>query len=251
MFTIIDRYLLRRPLPFDDWTIFSRRIDGANPGAPVIFFLPWHTPYWLARRIGLICSAFTACYELAPALVSSEPERSVSALKRVSDDAEALLKSLNIVGSATRIVGYSLGTYPATYLANRLGACLYSIAPADRGDLMIWQSPAARIVRDRAMAKGYCEDDYVQAMKGYNPIDNLGDLGRGSTFVFGASDPFIPPERSQSLVQAVRQNCRDAYILQASGGHVRTLAAGASYLRARLGSPKLHNISALQPSNAC
>lgn len=213
------------------------------PAIPIIYFLPWNTPFWLARRIGLICSQFAACYEMAPALVSSEPSRSVTALRKVTDDAMALVESLKLAGHSIRVVGYSLGTYPATYLANRLQARLYSIAPADRGDLMIWESPAARIIRERALAKGYGLEDYMKAMSGYNPIDNLEGLGSGSAFVVGNSDPFIPSQRSHALIDAVKRNCHAARIFQTGGGHVGTLLAGARYLRRelRLSQPKETN----------
>jgi pimeloyl-ACP methyl ester carboxylesterase len=247
MFMLLDRYLLRRPLALDDWTLTSTRIDGLNSAVPVIYFLPWNTPFWIAKKFGLIDSRFTACYELAPALVSSEPARCVEALKRVVEDAEGLLRSLNVLCSAVRIVGYSLGTYPATYLANRLRARLYSIAPADRGDLMIWESPAARIVRKRAQVKGYCLEDYVRAMVGYNPIDNLQGLGPGSAFIVGESDPFVPVQRSRALLNAVKRNSCGAHIVRTGGGHVRTLLAGARYLRREL---KLSRPSAAVPSHS-
>jgi pimeloyl-ACP methyl ester carboxylesterase len=250
MFALLDRYLLRRPVGLDDWTLSSVRIDGSRPAIPIIYFLPWNTPFWLARRIGLICGDFTACYELAPALVSSEPTRSVAALKKVTDDAEALLDSLKLVGRSIGVVGYSLGTYPATYLANRLRARLYSVAPADRGDLMIWESPAARPVRERALAKGYGLEDYKQAMSGYNPIDNLQSLEAGSAFIVGSSDPFVPAQRSHALIDAVRRNCRTARILETGRGHVSTLLAGARYLRRELRLLRCGEATAFQSASA-
>jgi pimeloyl-ACP methyl ester carboxylesterase len=250
MFTLIDRYLLRRPVSLDDSTVSAIRIDGQKTAVPTIYFLPWNTPYWLAKRLGLIRGPFTACYETAPALVSSEPVRSVLALKKIVADAEALLESLKITGTSVRIVGYSLGSYPATYLANRLQARLYSIAPADRGDLMIWQSPAARKIRERARAKGYRLEDYVEAMAGYNPVENLVGLAPSSTFVVGDCDPFVPAERSLALVEAVKRNCSTAKILKTTGGHVRTLLVGAWFLRRAFRKSRLDANAAFRLINA-
>jgi hypothetical protein len=250
MFSLIDHYLLRRPVSLDDWTVSAIRIDGQKMDVPTIYFLPWNTPYWLAKRIGLIRGPFTACYETTSALVSSEPARSVLALKNIIADAEALLKSQNVAGPSVRIVGYSLGTFPAIYLANRLRARLFSIAPADRGDLMIWQSPATRKIRERAHAKGYSLKDYIEAMAGYNPVENLAGLAPGSAFIIGDPDPFVPAERSRALMEAVRRSCSAAKILKTGGGHVRTVLSGAWYLRHALRSRQLDAYTAFQPVNA-
>ena len=148
MFDLLDLFLLRRGIPADDRTIDFRRIDG-NPHSKVIYFLPWHTPFSFAKQFGFIALDYLACYEIPPALVSSEPEFCVKALQGLVNDAEALLAANGVQPTEAIIVGLSVGNFPATYLANRIGARLCSVAPSDRADLMLWQSPAARIVKPR------------------------------------------------------------------------------------------------------
>src|SRR5262245_27395664 len=143
MFDFLDHLLLRRGIASDDQTLAFRRIDG-HPRSKVIYFLPWHTPLSVARHFGFTPLEFLACYEMPPAIVSSTPEYSVEAVKRMADDAGALLDQHGVRADEVLIVGLSVGSYPATYLANRIGARLCAVATADRADLMLWQSPAAR-----------------------------------------------------------------------------------------------------------
>lgn len=232
MFDLLDQYLLSRTPPRDERTITSRRIDGdALNGYDLLIFLPWNTPFWLAQRLGLVGHGFTACYELAPGMASARPECTVKALRWIVEDAEALLAPQR---RPVVVIGYSLGTYPAIYLANRLRTRIFAVAPADRGDLMIWQSPAAIDIRRRAQAVGLEFGDYARALRGCNPVDNLEGLTEGSAFVIGDADPFIPRERSQALIKQVRQRNPNVRIVKAKGGHLRTLVHGSRLVRAEL-----------------
>jgi len=91
MLDLLDLLLLRRGIPSDDQSLTFRRIDG-QPTAKVIYFLPWHTPFHVARHVGFTPLEFLACYEMPAAIVSSTPQLSVEAMHRLVDDAEALLE---------------------------------------------------------------------------------------------------------------------------------------------------------------
>jgi pimeloyl-ACP methyl ester carboxylesterase len=191
----------------------------------------------MAQRLGLVGSHYTACYELAPALVSSEPKRCVIAVNRLIDDAELALERSGYAGEPLSVVGYSLGSYPATLLANRLGARVYAVAAADRGDLMIWESAAAATIRRRAAAKGYTLEDFSKAMQGYHPVENLDQLATGSAFFLGRSDPFIPWQRTSALIEAMRGRSVPRLMLT-QGGHLQTLLYGARWVHQELGLPR-------------
>lgn len=230
MFDLIDRILIARRIGDDDWTLSSRRVDG-QPGARVIYFLPWNTSYRLARHAGFLPLPFLAAYEAPPSIVSSDPKLCVAAVNRLADDAVELVRANGLKGSDVLVVGLSVGTYPATYLANRLGARLCSVTSADRGDLMIWQSPAAWRVKQRALARGYCLLDYARALRGYNPIENLKGLASGSTFMIGVRDLLVPLPRSQKLVDAARSALPRVDVITTEAGHVRTLGLSAAVQR--------------------
>ena len=233
MFDILDLYLLRRGVPADDRTTSFRRFLG-NPASRVIFFLPWHTPFSIARQIGCVAVDYLACYEMPPAIVSSEPELSVRSMLGLIADAEQLLASCNATPEETTIVGLSVGNYPAIYLANRIGARVCAVAPADRADLMLWQSPAARLVKRRAIQRGVRLSHYSRAMLGCHPVGNLAGIGRNSMFVMGDRDPFIPTRRSEALLQAVASQAPTAQVVRLDAGHVKTLIASGQFQRSML-----------------
>src|SRR5207244_8815285 len=131
---------LRRCTPAAHCPLTFRRIAGNAP-SKVLYFLPWHTPFGIARQAGLTPLEFLACYEMPAAIVSSEPDLCLRALLALVTDAERLLAERSIAGKDALVIGLSVGSYPATYLANRIGARLCSVASADRADLAIWESP--------------------------------------------------------------------------------------------------------------
>jgi pimeloyl-ACP methyl ester carboxylesterase len=234
MFDFLDLLLLRRGIPSDDRTLTFRRIDGSEQ-SPVIYFLPWHTPYTIARQAGFTPLDFLAAYEMPRAIVSSEPELSVKAMLGLVDDAAKVLRDHGVAPAKATIVGLSVGTFPATYLANRIGARLCAVAGADRADLMFWQSPAARIVRRRAVQKGFRFADYAKAMLGYHPAHNLSGIHRKSLFVVGSRDPFIPPRRKAGLLRAIDAHAPSARVVSLDAGHFRTLMVSSRYQREMLG----------------
>ena len=234
MLDLLDLWLLRRGIPADDHTLTFRRIDG-NPNSKVIYFLPWHTPYYVARHLGFTPLEFLACYEMPPASVSSVPELSVEAMRGLVDDAEALIADRGICGQDVLVVGLSLGTYPATVLANRIGARLCAVAAADRADLMIWESPAARLVKRRALQRGLRLAHYAKVMRGWHPAHNLAGIASDSVFLMGERDPFIPPRRRAGLLQAIERFAPKVRVFKLAAGHVKTMASSAPYQCAMAG----------------
>jgi pimeloyl-ACP methyl ester carboxylesterase len=234
MLDLLDLFLLRRGIPSDDRTLAFRRIDG-EPTSRVIYFLPWNTPFYVAWHAGFTPLEFLACYEMPPAIVSSAPELSVEAMHRLIDDAESVLAAHGIRNGDAIIVGLSVGTYPATYLANRIGARLCAVAAADRADLMLWQSPAARLVKRRCLQRGLDLSHCSKVLAGFHPVQNLAALAPDSTFVVGDRDPFIPPRRSKGLLRAIQRHASSARVVKLKAGHVKTMIASAPYQRAMLG----------------
>jgi pimeloyl-ACP methyl ester carboxylesterase len=234
MLDLLDLILLRRGVPADDRSVAFRRIDG-EARSRVIYFLPWNTTYSLARQAGFTPLEFLAAYEMPRAIVSSDPELSVQALRGVVDDAEALLASKGIEPKDAVLVGLSVGSFAATYLANRIGARLCAVAPSDRADMMMWQSPAARIIKRRALQKGLRLAHYSRVMAGYHPIHNLAGIAPNSVFVMGRKDPFVPSPRRAALQRAIETNARDARIIKLDAGHFRTLVLSARHQLAMMG----------------
>jgi hypothetical protein len=247
MFDLLDLLLLNRGTPADDWTLAFRRIDG-NAASKVIYFLPWFTPFWFARQAGFAPLDFLAAYEMPPAIVSSEPAFCVRAMRGLVQDAERLLHKRRIKTEDAVIVGLSVGTYPATYLANRIGARLCSVASADRADVAIWESPATRIVRHRALKKGFRLAHYSELLQGSHPAQNLAGIAPNSVFVVGQRDPYIPPNCNAGLLQAIAKHVREAHVIKLDAGHFRTMMASGRYQRAMLGIEAMRRKIWLMPS---
>jgi len=246
MFDLVDMFLLRRGIPADDQSLSFRRIDG-HPASKVIYFLPWHTPFTLARCAAFLPLDFLAAYEMPPSIVSSEPALCAQAMLRLVADAEQVLAAHNVVGKDALIIGLSVGSYPATNLASRIGARVCVVASADRADLVIWESFATRIVKQRAMQKGYELAHYSEALLGTHPAEKLRCLGPNSLFVFGRRDPFIPAARGNGLLRAIDMHAPRAHIVKIQGGHFKTLIASGRYQCRMLGIESTRTWSSRMP----
>lgn len=175
-----------------------RRIDGNDPSGP-IYFLPWRTSFALALAVGMIgLKRWRACYELPLRFVSADPEQSAETIKSIQQDVD---RKIQTQGAPSLVIGFSIGTVPATLVASRYRLPLWSFASADRGDLMIWQSPAARKVRDEARHAGLDLHDFARSLRGLCPIDCVSGVDPRSRFVSGAFDRYIPRRRSQALMK--------------------------------------------------
>jgi pimeloyl-ACP methyl ester carboxylesterase len=174
---------------------------------------------------------FLACYEMPTAIVSSEPTLCVQAMLGLVADAERLLQDHCVPGKEAVIVGLSVGSYPATYLANRIGARLCSVASADRANLAVWQSPATQIVKRRALQKGFRLEHYSDAMAGSHPGQNLAGIAANSLFVIGERDPYVPPTRKAALLRAIELRARKAHVVKLDAGHFKTLMVSGRHQR--------------------
>ncbi len=201
----------------------------------MIYFLPWHTPFAFARRAGFLPLDFLACYEMPSAIISSQPDLCAQSLRDLVEDAERRLGAAGIRPQHALIVGLSIGSFPATFLANRTGARLCSVASADRADLALWQSPATHSIKSRALQAGIGLADYAAALFGVHPAHNLATIGQDSVFLLGRRDPFIPAERRAGLLQAIAASRPDAHVVTLDAGHFKTLVSSGRYQRAMLG----------------
>jgi pimeloyl-ACP methyl ester carboxylesterase len=234
----LGHVLLRGGLVGDDTSTEFRRIEG-NPNSRTVCFLPWCMPYRLAKTVGLVPCDYLVCYEMPGAIVSSEPDLCIRALRAVADDAMLVLHRARLRPEQVLVVGLSIGNGVATYFANAIGAQLCSIASADRGDLTLWESPASRHIKQRAEDKGYTLEDFTQAISGYHSIENLSNLAPGSRFIIGTRDEFVPEPRRNGLIAAVRRELPDCEITFLDETHIGTMAAALKQGIASIEADKL------------
>jgi pimeloyl-ACP methyl ester carboxylesterase len=225
----LDYIMMKSSGPLDDENLAYQRLIG-DTASNIICFLPWRTSIATARRIGFAPHKFMACYQLPPAIVSSEPELCAEAVERLVADSLVLLSQFKKKSDRMVVVGLSLGSAPATVLANLTGARLISVTSADRGDLMLWESPAASAVKLKAERKGYRLADFSRALEGYHPVQNLRQVRGDSVFVVSDRDMFVPAARRAALLNAVKPNVSNARVLRSARGHVRTILSAISEL---------------------
>ena len=230
MLDFVDLLLLRRGIHRDDCSLAFRRIDG-NRKSKVVYFLPLQTSFSVARQAGFLPLDFLAAYEMPNAIASSEPDLCLQAMLALTSDAQQLLNDKEIAARDAVIVGLSAGSYPATYLANRIGARLCSVASADRVDLLIWESPAARIIRRRAFQKGYAVAHYTNTLDGSHPAQNLRGLAPHSLFIVGRRDPFVPTGRMNGLLAAIEAHAPRCHVVKLAAGHVKTMMMSGRHQR--------------------
>ena len=175
--------------------------------------------------MGVVPKDFLACYEMPGAIVSSEPDLCIAALKRLVEDAKEVTTRARIGTAQLLVLGWSMGSGPATYFANSTRAKLRSIASADRGDLLLWETRSCATSKSARSGKGYRLEDFSAASGGYHPAENLTNLRPGSKFVISLRDEFVPQARRRGLVKAVRQHAPGAEIAYYDGGHVKTIVA--------------------------
>ena len=178
--------------------------------------------------MGVMPKDFIASYEMPGAIVSSEPDLCVEALRRLVEDAKEVAARAGVGEEQLLVFGWSMGSGPATYFANSMGARLRSVASADRGDLLLWESSVVRDIKERAIGKGYQLQDFSEASRGYHPSENLANLRPGSKFVISLRDEFVPQARRRGLVRAVRRHAPGAEITYCDAGHVKTIVAGVA-----------------------
>lgn len=198
-----------------------RRITGKNVNG-AIYFLPWRTNFQTALTFGLVSlEDWWLCYELPTDVVAAEPRRCAAAIRSLIDDAASQIERH---GLPTVFVGLSMGSVPATFLAAQYRQRLWSFASADRGDLMIWQSPAAQHVRRQARRRGFGLSDFTVALEGLNPIDNIDRIATTSRFAVGSFDRYIPRRRRTELVRRATQRVPIENITFEPLGHLGVMA---------------------------
>jgi hypothetical protein len=195
-----------------------------KPKSDVIYFLPWSTPYPLARACGLLALPFAACYETPTRAVCADPVESVVAFRRTISDAVDLIQN-RPQPEPPLIVGFSLGTVAATYVANVFRAPLLSICGGARGEDMIWESTGAAAIKQAAEERGYQRPHFYSALGPLNPAENLEYLDGRSLFLIADHDRIIPSEQSEVWNEILLSRRPRARVLRTRSGHLKAIIA--------------------------
>jgi hypothetical protein len=198
------------------------RLDGPNPTGP-IYFLPIGVDFVSAAQWGLIATSdWRACYELSEEVLHPDPKICARSLQRIGQD---VADGAEMHGSPDLLIGFSIGTVPATIAAKQFRSRLWSFASADRGELMIWSSRKARHIRDQAERLGYHQHDFAYWLRDLNPIDCIDGIHSDSRLVFGAFDRYVPSSRRLRLAEKAAGHLGRDKIITLPLGHFGVLLA--------------------------
>ena len=200
-------------------------------GTCIVCFLPWLFSYARSLESGLIPPGCLLAYEMPHAIVSPLPAKSVDALQVVVRDFLAILHQRQLDAADVTLVGLSIGNFVATYIANQIGARLFSVASGDRGEVLVWSSPLADGIRKQAETSGLRYADFETTLNTFNPINNLDNIGDGSVFIAGRFDKVIPYRCARNVALTARAQNSTTRRIVLPLGHTSTLLAGARYLR--------------------
>ena len=239
--------MIAEPFPVRDTLVDIRRIGPTGEGGlscrrvqlhpetaadnHIVCFLPWLFSYARSADAGLIPPGCLLAYEMPHAIVSSSPDKSVDALHVVVDDFLTMMNKLQLDPAKLILVGLSIGNFAATYIANKIGARLWSVAAGDRGEVLVWNSSLATGIRAQAESSGLRFDDFERTLSPFNPINNLANIGERSIFISGYFDTVVPYRCARSVALAARAHSRSARRFVLPLGHSETLVAGVKCLR--------------------
>ncbi len=221
------------------WQLYSKKLDhliGEEHFEEPLFvdrktqdlwvcFLPWRTSLKEANLFGLLPrNDSLLIYEGPPSLVGTTPTQAKESLLRLIDyfDEHKFMDMFNC-----KVLGLSIGTLPAFYLANHFSVQkIVTVAAGARLGENIYSSLATQEVKKRAILNGFeTSEDYDHRMKGYNPIDNLDDLPFGEIYIELAEfDKHIPTRSGMTLISELRKKkIGHTFQLNRCGDHSSTI----------------------------
>ena len=217
---------------------FNRHVINHEKGNPLVCFLPWRMTFSESMKQDLVPKNRQAIiYEGPTSLVGTNPLQSRESLERIVDNLNDYLEKEGIQKKKLTIIGVSLGTFPAFYIANNLGVKrLIAVCPGARLGENIYGSIATRKIKKEAQEKYPSHEDYDRLLGGFNPIDNISNLPKNEIYVeAGNFDRYIPSRSGRELINALRENRKNPHVkFHDFFGHCLTIHSWAVRNRKKL-----------------
>ncbi len=194
-------------------------------------FLPWRTTLEEANQYNLIPKkGQIIIYEGPPNLAGLNPLQSKESLEKIADDLNEYVEKEGIPKKEISVIGLSIGTFPAFYVANNLGVKrIVVICPGARLGENIYGSIATRKIKKEAQEKYPHHEDYDRLLEGFNPIDNISNLPKNEVYVeIGKFDRYIPSRSGRELMDALMENGKNPHVkIHDFFGHCLTIHSWA------------------------
>lgn len=231
---IIDKVFLdyRASIIMEDYEkVSSHEVYSSNDFFYVIF-LPWNMSFEDAYKSKMVPEVGRGIiYDGPRSLVGLEPKQSIKALKNLKKDFLSKLKKLNKDNKPIIIIGYSIGTLPASYFTSFIKCKkLFLIAPGAKLGENIWAALLTQKIKKISIDKGFkTPEEYDKVMKGYNPIDNVKYFPKDTHIIYGTTDKISPPKNAEKIIKS-EFNFKKLHLC----GHVSTIIYGSRYIRKHL-----------------
>ena len=188
-----------------------------------VCFLPWRTRYEDAKGAGLNFEGRSyVVYEMPVECINPRPEKSRESILGMICDFEHNYSDIG----RWNVLGFSLGTLPATILANiRKVDKLILVCPGARLGESMWSSFAARKIRREAKKLGMTDwREYDRVLGDINPIDNTKYLPKNVSVHLGDWDWHIRPRFGDELVRGMESSGKNVSVVRCNGkGHLMTI----------------------------
>jgi len=205
-------------------TSFKRHEDITDPNRDVwCVFLPWHMKYKGAESLGFAPEDNIITYSGPVSLAATDPHLSRKSLFTVFEDYK---KNVAPRFKNIKIVGFSLGEYPAVYIANHFEVkSLTLVSPGAKLGQTIWKSLGTRKVKRLSQKLGFLSaDEYDNILGDTNPISNIDNLPKEIEIHLGTHDKYILYKFGKEFSDALKKkNKKHTLHVHQGKGHIATM----------------------------
>jgi hypothetical protein len=186
---------------------FKRHIITQEGKDIWVCFLPWRYDLKEAQKKHLLPKKGSLLvYEGPPSLAGIDAFQAKKSLENLTKDFSNYLNENNDIRNKINILGISIGTLPAFYIANHFNVKkLVAVCPGARLGENIYKGIATKEVMKISVKRHKTYRDYDGVLNGMNPIDNINNLPKEVYVVIGGRDKYILTESGEELITALNK----------------------------------------------
>lgn len=168
-------------------------------------FLPRRTNLDIAKKYNLLPrNGNVIAYEVPLNLIASNPNITKNTFFSLINDFKNEYSKL--VSRKIALLGISIGSIPAFYLANRYKADkLRIVCTTEKLGDGIFSAFAARKIKKECIKEGFNAKIYDEILDGINPIKNISNLPGDTKIVISKFDNYIPYKGGLNLINEIKK----------------------------------------------
>ncbi|MBT5095996.1 MAG: hypothetical protein HOM21_17210, partial [Halobacteriovoraceae bacterium] len=186
---------------------FSKKIYNFEGDQQWLIFSGWNMPHRKTELLGFLPKNGKVMVYAGPmSIVGKTPMESKEAMDGLEKDIEKTLSFLGMDSRNLNVLGFSAGTYPAFYFANKYRAKKFvAISPGGRMGEGMFKSEIAQECRRWAEKLGFSPESFDEILKDYNQENNLKKLPMNQIQIFGGwFDRYVRNGDTRKLVKKIK-----------------------------------------------